>query len=521
LARYGDALQKYGIQQQGKNSTMSGLSNLGGSVARLRSAWRGNQWPDASDESDLLSQLAQLGSDRSAHAAAAAALESRPAVDAAGDGAGPQRREVPTSRPRRSSTWANALRQIVGAKIAGSAQAERAGAGRPARQGYAKRLRRGHGSGGRADADVAAPGAPSGFVGPPTPGNDSGSVESEAAGAPCLRCSSAGLMSGDPAIRNSVEAGPKMALEDQKLAEGRLTLASEQRAADAETNPQKALALRQLATQYGLNIPEGTPAGTISAILGPVAKKYEEDTKRLQVPKFVPAGQFPGSLDSRTNKYTPYASPDGSPVTDVHETRERKKARAALNIGPDLEPSDDLINKVQAGEADPSSPGMKAPLEKLGKLNSAAAGFADVAQRLKDFLQKHPHGEFAGSDATEAEAIAQDLRALYMENLNMQTLRASDIPILNKVIADPTTLGNIFKSSTGMMDLNRQLDTAVNLAKQRSLSQAGSLGYQPTKTGRYANFQQRTDQTAAAPERKTLGGKTYEKRPDGWYEVTQ
>jgi len=309
------------------------------------------------------------------------------------------------------------------------------------------------------------------------------------------RLQTAGMLSGDPLISNYLQKAPQMAQEQQTLEQG------------AQRFPlQQAMDRLKLAQ-----------AGPQADLGGKTPGTFELLTKRMEAPKFTGLSPGSGVVNTRTGEVTTPAGEDRATM------RERKKARAALNIGPDLEPNEDLVNKVLAGEADPGSPGMKAPLEKLGKLNSAAAGFSDVAQRLKDFLAKHPNGSFAGTDATEAEAIAQDLRSLYMENLNMQTLRANDIPILNKVIADPTTLLNMAKSSTGVLDLGKQLDTAVNLSKQRALSQAEAIGYGPSKSGRYAGFQGRRDQ-ASGGERQILkwqqNTSTGKKRPvysDGSY----
>jgi hypothetical protein len=241
--------------------------------------------------------------------------------------------------------------------------------------------------------------------------------------------------------------------------------------------------------------------GPQAALGGQTPETYGAITHRLSVPRFTSGGQFPVVIDTRTGETKPIADANGQPLVPTHVAQEREKRKASLYIGPDLEPTDDLVSRVANGQADPNSPGMKQSLEKASKLNTAAAGFTDVAQRLHDFLGKHPNGKLAGTDATEAEAIAQDLRSLYMENLNMQTLRASDIPILNNVIADPTQLGNVIKSGVGALDLKKQLETAVALAKQRALSQAGALGYQPSRGGRYTGFQQVRDAGAggAAP----------------------
>jgi hypothetical protein len=85
---------------------------------------------------------------------------------------------------------------------------------------------------------------------------------------------SAGLMSGDPTITGALTRGPQLALEDQRVAAG-------QREAEAATSPATGTALRQLATKYGANIPEGTPNAAAEKIANLAEKGYTADQQRL------------------------------------------------------------------------------------------------------------------------------------------------------------------------------------------------------------------------------------------------
>jgi hypothetical protein len=162
---------------------------------------------------------------------------------------------------------ANLISSGVGGYQAGKAQAgEKAlvDQGDQTRSAFSKALM---------GASAPVQGPPDDFVGPPAPGQDPASLESKRSGLlSALR--SAGVLSGDPAIKGMIETGPKLALEDQRIAAG-------QREAEAATSPATGAALRGLAAKYGANVPEGTPNAAAEKIANIAEKGYTAEQSRL------------------------------------------------------------------------------------------------------------------------------------------------------------------------------------------------------------------------------------------------
>lgn len=326
----------------------------------------------------------------------------------------------------------------------------------------------------------------------------------------------AGLVSGDSAIKGTIEAGPRLAMEQQNLETGKLRQAMEKQKL-ANEEPQGALG--------------GLTPSTFAAL-----------TKRLEVPKntVVPPGS---SVIDRNGK--PIPTPGGG-IDPIKQTADGIENGTAP---PDMHGLGKMRVPIQAELAkrgfnlSQANLDWQATQKHLSTLNSGGQERLNQAINfVSDTIPviRHLYSEWQQQAGASGFKVLNRATLATMKQLPGQT--GATAQALETQINDfVSELGTVYKGggtstdkSLGMAASNLSADwnpetfekalqlSEKNIAiRKNSVATSGVHGasasnpYAPTPSG-----PQQLAPAAAAAERKTVGGKTYEKRPDGWYEVT-
>lgn len=359
-------------------------------------------------------------------------------------------------------------------------------------------------------ANQPVPEPPADFVGPPTQANDPASLETKRQGLlGTLR--GAGLMSGDPTITGALMHGPQIAAEEQKLANER---------------PQAALG--------------GQPPNVFEAL----TKRKTAEAASEKVSE-VAVNPLTGALyDKRTGKNV---SGGGSGASDLtpealdqlaemfHTTGALppvgRGASAAMTIkkivnrAADLHPDASLAGNKAGFKADTGS------LAKLQTQADSIESFENTALKNLDNFLKTAGGVIdTGSPLFNKPLRSLDSRVLGDVNTaKFNTARQVAVQEIGKVLGGAVQGGAISDSQrhevesllSGDMSL-AQIRAAADVLKQDMANRKTAVNEQLGAVRARVSGQKTVTPAAspAAPERKTVGGKTYEKRADGWYEVT-
>jgi hypothetical protein len=156
----------------------------------------------------------------------------------------------------------------------------------------------------------------------------------------------------------------------------------------------------------------------------------------------------------------------------------------------------DWNDAVKSGAAHPPS-----DLVKQADESTAAAGaIADMYQGvIKPFLDSHPNGALAGEDRALVEPFVQGMRTMAMKANNMGIYKSYDKALLDKIVADPTSIETMLKSATGMVPLAKLAKSSTDEFMQRAWSLQQQSQRVPTKEGRWGNFVPMNSSAGVAP----------------------
>ena len=389
------------------------------------------------------------------------------------------------------------------------------------------------------------------------PGFDAASQEQQRQGSlSSLR--NMAMLSGDSTLSGAVKAGPQMALEDQRLASGNIGMEQErqkvaagQRLAESETDPATTLLRRALAKKYApdqAQAIDSAPGGAINAVLS-------------NLEKFSATQETANARRESAREYAASRADVARIMAAGGNTRAAITATGAVPGAP-------------GASAQPVDPNALEPLPPAGKLADHYTKLAEKFQKDMDAAsassrtqfgqtanvvfrgsrnlallnQKNPDGTQRQLTLPEWQEVSGGLMAMQTGGVPTERMMQEGLPrdikgnvasIMSWLTSSPNAPDRQAWIDRFTSNVNREEDTAKKTQREAQLSRlpsnseffsrypnraklaAGGFGIGPEMVDLVRSGQQPTAAPSAAPAatRKSVGGKTYEQRPDGWYEV--
>lgn len=344
-----------------------------------------------------------------------------------------------------------------------------------------------------------------------------------ASGNPQLAAIGKSIMSQADEGQQALQGMPRTRNELQMSA---IDIAKRLRGAAVETSPVVSAADTALIKEMGYSVPDGASPGEIAAILTQAQKQYAEKTERAKVSKFGINPVTGRAYDTRTGQDVVGSGGAGAPTND------KRFSKMQTDLEADLDP-----NKSRSGTLKGNQERLNAAQRLLtlavdpltgGPANLTPQQMTEVSGSLATLIGGGSSGEGTRHDLTpytSGRSLSDVLQWVTNEPHG-----ASQQAFVKQMI--DTAKREQGTASTAIRQAQAQRLSShlqyLQLFPDQAKAQLESYGFDPTevdfKTGKYTPKGAPSASPAQAPggalQRKTIVGKTYEKRPDGWYEVT-
>lgn len=316
------------------------------------------------------------------------------------------------------------------------------------------------------------------------------------------------------------KARQELAGGDQQLQSGAADLAAKLRGASTATSPVVANAGAALLKKMGFSVPDSASAGEIAAIIPEAQKQYAEDTKRLEVGKF---GVNPVSgriFNTRTGAED--GGGPGDPTTDKRFTKMQQDM--AKDLDPNLSRSGTLKGNQERANAAQRLLTLAVDPLTGGAANLTPQQMTEISGSLATLIGGGSSGEGTRHELTPytgGRSLAELTQ--WLTNAPQGTGQQAFVKqMIDTAKREQGTASQaIRQAQTQRLSSHLQY---LQMFPDAAKAQLQSYGIDPAdvdfKTGQYTPKANAPQGAGGAPARKVVGGKTYEKRPDGWYEVT-